>query len=565
MASLVRLAKGKNPPLAVKFTDPNDKQREQRIHLGKVGIEAGQTICRWIAKLVVYRGLNQTLSAEAAEWLGGLSATIHDRLAKQGLCEYRTTPKHKLAPTLAEWLERHIAQRRAELKPSSIARLTGTKMRLLEYFGGEIRLDALTTDSAKSWRAWLTQQPTERPKSKRRGPIGKRDRDAAADSTSSNSPTPAANTTAANTTGKPAQATPPKTLSEATVRLHCRNAKTIFADAAERELMPSNPFAKLRSTSIAAERNRYVTPAETLLILEQCPTLQIKLLFALARWAGLRCPSETHRLRWGDVDSDKNLLTVFAPKTGKTRIVPIRPELAELLQEGFLEAPPGVETILTIPRSNLHRTLERVIVAAGIVPWDDLLQTLRRSCETEWAETCPQHAVSSWIGHSIAVSLKHYTMTTNETLDRVRQPLRDETKISAPKCAPSRPGIERKPPEYAWPTAHEKTPSPSVKSTENTGFYAVAGAGLEPATHGFSVLAHRGSIPDASPLTARACPESGETVETAAHQNAHHFEGSTDPATTSPNELAALWPTLPAQLRETILIMIRSHLERPTA
>jgi integrase len=388
MASLIRLAGGKNPPLVVKFTDPNDKQREQRIHLGKVGIESGQTIRRWIEKLVVYRGLNQTISPETAEWLAGLSATIHDRLAKQGLCEYRTTPKHKLAPTLAEWLERHIAQRRVELKPSSIARLTGTKMRLLEYFGIAIRLDALDVDAAKSWRSWLCNQLTYGDQK----------------------------------------------LSEATVRLHCRNAKTIFADAAERELMPSNPFAKLRSTSIAAERNRYVTPAETLLILEQCPTLQIKLLFALARWAGLRCPSETHRLRWGDVDSDKGLLTVFAPKTGKTRIVPIRPELAQLLQEGFLAAPPGTETILTIPRSNLHRTLERVIVAAGIVPWDDLLQTLRRSCETEWAETCPQHAVSSWIGHSIAVSLKHYTMTTNETLDKIRKPAMTKMDSSLKTC-----------------------------------------------------------------------------------------------------------------------------------
>ena len=45
---------------------------------------------------------------------------------------------------------------------------------------------------------------------------------------------------------------------------------------------------------------------------------------------------------------------------------------------------------------------------AGLDEWPKLWQTLRASCEIEWAQTHPQFAVSKWIGHSIHVSGKHY-------------------------------------------------------------------------------------------------------------------------------------------------------------
>ncbi len=38
-----------------------------------------------------------------------------------------------------------------------------------------------------------------------------------------------------------------------------------------------------------------------------------------------------------------------------------------------------------------------------------------------FAMTYPQHAVSQWIGHSVAVSLKHYTMTPESLFDQAAQ------------------------------------------------------------------------------------------------------------------------------------------------
>jgi integrase len=135
------------------------------------------------------------------------------------------------------------------------------------------------------------------------------------------------------------------------------------------------------------------------------------------RFAGLRCPSETHGITWRDVNWDRRLLTVYAPKTHKTRIVPIIPTLLPLLQAAYDAAPEGAETVITLSRNNLHRAFHEVIRNAGLLAWPDLFQTLRRSCETDFARTCPQHAVSTWIGHSMRVSEKHYLQMTDDLYD----------------------------------------------------------------------------------------------------------------------------------------------------
>ncbi len=53
---------------------------------------------------------------------------------------------------------------------------------------------------------------------------------------------------------------------------------------------------------------------------------------------------------------------------------------------------------------------------AGVEPWKRLWQTLRSSCEKQWAMTLPQFAVSRWIGHSIEISGKHYTNAVPDEL-----------------------------------------------------------------------------------------------------------------------------------------------------
>jgi integrase len=47
---------------------------------------------------------------------------------------------------------------------------------------------------------------------------------------------------------------------------------------------------------------RFVTREEAHAVMDACPDAEWRLLFALSRFGGLRCPSEHIALRWADVD-----------------------------------------------------------------------------------------------------------------------------------------------------------------------------------------------------------------------------------------------------------------------
>ncbi len=44
---------------------------------------------------------------------------------------------------------------------------------------------------------------------------------------------------------------------------------------------------------------------------------------------------------------------------------------------------------------------------------------MRRNCETDWAQKYPQYAVSTWIGHNIQVSARHYLQVPEELYNKV--------------------------------------------------------------------------------------------------------------------------------------------------
>lgn len=81
-------------------------------------------------------------------------------------------------------------------------------------------------------------------------------------------------------------------------------------------------------------------------------TAQWRAMFALARYGGLRCPSEVLSLRWSDIDWDRERITVTSPKTehhedGASREIPLWPELRLYLEEYFELAEVGAEFVIT--------------------------------------------------------------------------------------------------------------------------------------------------------------------------------------------------------------------------
>jgi len=141
-------------------------------------------------------------------------------------------------------------------------------------------------------------------------------------------------------------------------------------------------------------RAAYIGTPDLERVLGVCTSHEWRLIFGLARLAGLRCPSEIVGLTWGDaVDFDAGRLTVISPKTehhgeGAMRIVPIVPRLHRLLMDAFTDAEPGAVYVvprLRRPDSNLRTHAHRILARAGIQPPPKLFVNLRASCATDWA------------------------------------------------------------------------------------------------------------------------------------------------------------------------------------
>lgn len=201
-----------------------------------------------------------------------------------------------------------------------------------------------------------------------------------------------------------------------------------------------------------------------------------RLIFALSRFGGLRCPSEHLALTWDCIDWEKD--RIRSPKTehhaGKvSRTVPIFPEIRPHLEAAFAQAAEGSIYVIGRYRStnvNLRTQLTRTIERAGLEPWPNLFQNLRSTRETDLAEQFPIHVVCAWIGNTKAVAAKHYLQITEEHFRKATQNP-TQTVHDTGDCA----GL-----------AHQETPRKSVP--ENPGQPVtralVAEEGLEPPTRG---------------------------------------------------------------------------------
>ncbi|MGE4002282.1 MAG: tyrosine-type recombinase/integrase, partial [Planctomycetaceae bacterium] len=165
-------------------------------------------------------------------------------------------------------------------------------------------------------------------------------------------------------------------LDAATIRKRISNAKQFFGDALERGLIEANPFAALKGANVGnAARQFFVISDMTAKILDACPDSQWRLIVALCRYGGLRCPSELVGLELTDVDWEAERIRVRSPKTeqheGKAeRIIPLFTELRSHLEVAWDEAPVGATHFITRYRDatqNLRTTFQKI----------DLLQVFR--------------------------------------------------------------------------------------------------------------------------------------------------------------------------------------------
>ncbi len=366
MASIIRQDTGHGIRYMIQLS-PGENEARPKISLGKVSAKQAQTGGGNIENLLAAKNSGGTLSPATQEWLSGISDGLRKRLTVLGLIEPAAKGR---SYTVTEWAERYI-ESRADVKALTKTRWENAAGKLTAFFREDF-IDDVSVAKAKAFRVYLKANCE---------------------------------------------------LSENTLRRLIGISRQFFNAAIDAGHITKNPF---RGQSVAVRNNParafYVTPEMAAKVLDACPDTQWRLIFGLARWGGLRCPSEILRLTWQDVDFEHSRFTVHASKTehhadSGIRTAPMFPELRPLFQDAFDEAKEGDVFCITRYRdtsANLRTQLHRIIGRAGLDVWPKLFQNLRSTRETELFKVTGGNvkAVCSWIGNSPAVAMQHYAQVT---------------------------------------------------------------------------------------------------------------------------------------------------------
>src|SRR5690606_15790842 len=117
-----------------------------------------------------------------------------------------------------------------------------------------------------------------------------------------------------------------------------------------KRLIDSNPFAD-QKTVMTGKDKPFITREMVQKVMDKAPDDEWKLIIALSRFGGLRCPSEVLAMQIADVNWEESKITVRSCKTehhpGKaTRLIPLFPELESLLLTACNEAEPGDTSVI---------------------------------------------------------------------------------------------------------------------------------------------------------------------------------------------------------------------------
>lgn len=353
--------------------------KRKTLRLGKVSKKLAESIKHRVEAILSAHAARVPLDHETARWTADIGVELAGRLAGVGLIAERKSE------VLAGFLVGYVERRRADSKGGTVINLERVAGDLVAFYGADTALRDITEKRADEFRTYyLTRTPK---------------------------------------------------LAGATVHRRLKTARQFFAFALRMKLIGENPFREVSApNNLPADKRHYVSVGDTDRLLEVCnPTWRV--IVALARFGGLRCPNEVLSLKWEHVDFAAGRMTVTSAKTehheGKGyRVVPLFPRLRAILDEAWELAPDGAEYVVagsyrerslngTVWNSvNLRTQFLKLIRRAGLKPWPRPFNNCRASCEMDLNEEFPSHVVCEWIGHSPAVAATHYLTVRESDFER---------------------------------------------------------------------------------------------------------------------------------------------------
>lgn len=369
MASLVRERKG---GYRIDWLDQEGKRHSLRLGIGNRKL--AEQVLAHVETLIAAREMNVSLDRATQVWLASIGRELRARLERAGLVD--SLPR---IPTLAEFVQGYLTRREQDLKPRTLDKLRDTARKLCEFFGENCPLDKITSGRAQDWVRWLRERGYA-----------------------------------------------PYTIYKFLVK-----ARGILQDAVQRELLVKNPLAGVKVQAKPDESRRvFIARQEIARLLAVLPPVW-RTVVGLARYAGLRCPSEVMSLKWQHIRWESGLMTVPQPKLehllGKAyRVVPLFPEVRAILEVARKLAPADSEYVVWEARlresvvtsrgwqnCNLRTALYRYLRRAGLPCWPKPFVNMRSSRQTELAEFFPEHVVGAWLGNSPTVARAHYLQVTH--------------------------------------------------------------------------------------------------------------------------------------------------------
>ena len=362
-----------------------DKTRTS-FSLGRCTMKVAREFQVRFDKLLEYRSLGATLPAETIEWANRLNDGI-----RKNLLHHRLLPATH-GSSLGDWLDNYSESRKS-VSNSTRVKWDNTIKRMKTFFGEDMKLHAITPGDAFRFREQLK--------------------------------------TTGNQGGTP--------LADASVNRHCGIASQFFNAALKSRLTTENPFADIDKTNLVNRNRQQYVSAETVdKVIAEISTWQMRLYVALARYGGLRCPSEPAALRWVDVhfgdgtDADpgfimvSNVKTRHHPTVDDYRKIPLFQELLPYLQEAWEQSKEGAVFVIegvkaldhrrrnSDAKVNLTSAVESAQKRAGVTPWPKQMQNLRSTRQTELEDNYPTHVVNYWMNNSVRVAQKHYLQITDD-------------------------------------------------------------------------------------------------------------------------------------------------------
>lgn len=343
--------------------------------------KGGKAYSCWMLRWHDGSGKRHSKSVGRADGRKGLSKRKAELIRSRFEEEIRVSRVKRDAvevPALGEYLERYLRNREPEVGSGTMEAHRLTAKYLLEFFGGDRRLDSLGRTDARSFKTALASNDL----STRRK------------------------------------------LTADSVHLHLRNARKMFAVAVEDELLLSNPFVRLAGPASAPQAWHEVTDDEFAKLMAAARP-NWRLLLGLCRWAALRRGEALH-VRWEDVDWERRRLTIIAndgwtPKDKAPRTVPIVPALYELLRDAHRTAEDRRGRIIAdaLNEYNVSRDFVVLCQRAGLDPWGKPIHTLRKTCLTRWARQFAPQVLKEWAGHADErTTLQFYLKVSDSDYER---------------------------------------------------------------------------------------------------------------------------------------------------